>query len=87
VSTAQAQNGGRAVLKVRLAPAFKARLADHAQARQLELSAWVRRALKLQADREASYLPPSPLDIDPRDAAIMKHGRMDTTDQTEDDGQ
>jgi hypothetical protein len=70
-------------MKVRMPLQLKYRLELHAKHRGMDLSAWVRRALKLQADREATYLPPPPLDIDPRDAAVMKHGRMDQTDATD----
>ena len=69
------------ILKVRIAPDLKNRLVIHAQARGEEFSAWVRRALRVQADREASDRTTGPLFLDAKDVAALKKPNRDGLNQ------
>ena len=59
------------VIKVRLTFDELVRIDIASGYQRMERSTWARRALLLQADREASYAPPPPVTLCPRDKAVM----------------
>lgn len=86
------------VIKVRVTVDEIIRLEMAAYAQKMERATWARRALLLQADREASYAPPPPVTLCPRDKAVMDRFAVTvspallpaltttTTEETEDEG-
>jgi hypothetical protein len=85
------------VIKVRLTFDELVRIDIASGYQRMERSTWARRALLLQADREASYAPPPPVTLCPRDKAVMDQfavtvppallpASTPTTEETESEG-